>query len=177
MAYEIERKFLVRNESWRASAGRPASVRQAYLARSGSMSLRIRIKDNVQTTLTIKSARAEIRRLEFEYKIPLADAAALLGLREGGIVEKLRYKLPKHGLTWEIDVFQGENRGLVIAEIELPHEDMVFERPDWLDREITSDPRYSNASLAVTPFRKWPEPRGAFPRPPRCARGQGVEGR
>jgi adenylate cyclase len=78
----------------------------------------------------------------------------LLDLREGGTVEKLRYKLPWHGLIWEIDVFQGENEGLVIAEIELPHEDKVFEAPDWLGREVTSDPCYSNAGLAKMPFRK-----------------------
>jgi adenylate cyclase len=155
MAYEIERKFLVRGEGWRASAGKASLIRQAYLARSGSMSLRVRIKDNVGATLTIKSAAAEIRRLEFEYQIPLADAAALLGLREGGTVEKLRYKLPQQGLVWEIDVFQRENEGLITAEIELPHEDQVFERPDWLGQEITSERRYSNASLAAMPFRKW----------------------
>ena len=98
----------------------------------------------------------EIRRLEFEYEIPLTDGVVLLGLRESGLIEKLRYKLPWHGLFWEIDVFQGENQGLVIAEIELPHEDKVFEKPEWLGREVTSDRRYSNASLAKLPFQKWP---------------------
>ncbi len=158
MAYEIERKFLVRNDGWLASAGRATSIRQAYLTRNGSISLRVRIKDNVRATLTIKSAAAEIRRLEFEYQIPLEDAAALLALREGSIIEKLRYKLPKDGLVWEIDVFQGENEGLLIAEIELPHEDEVFEIPEWLGREISSERRYSNASFTMMPFRKWPEP-------------------
>src|SRR6516225_2955036 len=106
MAYEIERKFLVKDESWRASAGRPVLIRQAYLARTGSMSLRVRTKDETGATLTVKSAAAEIRRLEFEYEIPLADAKILLDLREGGIVAKLRYKLPWQGLVWEIDVFE-----------------------------------------------------------------------
>jgi adenylate cyclase len=156
MPYEIERKFLVRGESWRRSAEKAASVRQAYLARSGSMSLRVRIEDEVRATLTIKSSASNVRRLEFEYEIPLADAVALLDLREGGIVEKLRYRLPQDGLTWEIDVFQGENEGLVIAEIELPHEDEAFERPDWLGREVTEDPRYSNVSLAAVAFQTWP---------------------
>jgi adenylate cyclase len=157
MAYEIERKFLVRGESWRASCGKATAIRQAYLARSGSVSIRVRVRDNLGATLTIKSHAAEIRRLEFEYEIPLADATALLDLREGGIVEKLRYKLPHDSLVWEIDVFQGENEGLVIAEIELPHEAEVFENPDWLGREVTSDSRYSNASLASKPFRTWPD--------------------
>jgi adenylate cyclase len=99
---------------------------------------------------------ADIRRLEFEYSIPLTDGAVLLGLREGGLIEKLRYRLPWYGLVWEVDVFQGESLGLVIAEIELPHEDKVFEKPDWLGKEVTSDQRYSNATLTKLPFQKWP---------------------
>jgi adenylate cyclase len=160
MAYEIERKFLVRDESWREQARNPTLIRQAYLARTGAISFRVRIKDDARAALTIKSAATELRRLEFEYAIPLADAAALIELREGGLIEKLRYKLPQLGLTWEIDVFQSENEGLVIAEIELPHEDTVFGKPPWLGREITSDRKYSNASLAIMPFRKWPDPLG-----------------
>ena len=158
MPYEIERKFLVRDERWRASADRATSIRQGYLTRNGSMSLRIRLVDGVRAKLTIKSPVSEIRRLEFEYEIPMADGTALLGLREGGVIAKLRHKIPWHGMFWEIDVFQGENRGLVIAEIELPHEDTIFEKPDWLGREVTSDPRYSNAHLAKMPFRGWPGP-------------------
>ena len=123
--------------------------------RNGSVSVRVRIIDRARATLTLKSPVAEIRRLEFEYEIPLTDGAALLGLRQSALIEKLRYKLPWHGLVWEIDVFQGENQGLVIAEIELPHEDKVFEKPEWLGREVTSDRRYSNASLAKLPFQKW----------------------
>jgi adenylate cyclase len=157
MPYEIERKFLVRDNAWRASAGEPISIRQGYLTRNGSVSFRVRIIDRARATLTLKSAVAEIRRLEFEYPIPLTDGAVLLGLREGGLIEKLRYKLPWHGLVWEIDVFQGENLGLLVAEIELPHEDKAFEKPDWLGREVTSDRRYSNASLVNLPFQKWPD--------------------
>ena len=157
MPYEIERKFLVRDDGWRASAGGALSIRQGYLTRNGTMSLRIRLIDGVRATLTIKSPVSEIRRLEFEYEIPMTDGAALLGLREGSAIEKLRHNIPWQGLVWEIDVFQGENRGLVIAEIELPHEDTIFEKPDWLGREVTSDPRYSNAHLAKMPFRGWPD--------------------
>ena len=155
MPYEIERKFLVRDEEWRASAGQPLSIRQGYLPRSGPVSLRVRIIDRARATLTLKSAVAGFRRLEFEYSIPLMDGAAMLGLQEGGLIEKLRYRLPWHGLIWEIDVFQGENQGLVIAEIELPHEDKAFEKPNWLGPEVTSDRRYSNASLAKLPFQLW----------------------
>jgi adenylate cyclase len=155
MGYEIERRFLVRDTSWRISAERLVSIRQAYLAQTGSMSLRVRIKDEKSAVLTVKSAGAEIRRLEFEYEIPVADANALFGLRDGGIVAKLRYKLPWQGPVWEIDVFEGENQGLVIAEIELPDENERFEKPPWLGLEVTSDPRYANAALAIKPFSKW----------------------
>jgi adenylate cyclase len=155
MSYEIERKFLVRDCSWQNAVGTPALLRQAYLCRGQTSSLRIRIIDNATATLTVKSAGATIRRLEFEYSIPLADANKLFDLREGAIIEKQRYKLPQRGLTWEIDVFQGGNEGLVIAEIELPHEDQQFEKPRWVGLEITSDPRYSNMGLASAPFRTW----------------------
>ena len=156
MPYEIERKYLVRDDSWRASGCPALTVRQAYLA-SNFTTTRIRIIDDARAFLTIKSAVSGIRRLEFEYEIPLNDAASLLELRESGLIDKLRYRLPWNGLTWEIDVFHGDNHGLVIAEIELPHEHQAFIRPDWLGREVTSDRRYSNASLAATPFKKWPD--------------------
>ncbi len=157
MPFEIERKFLVRSDSWRASVGGAMYIRQGYLTRHGSISLRIRLIDNVKATLTVKSAVAEIRRLEFEYEIPLSDGATLLGLREGGIIEKLRYKMPWQGLIWEIDVFLGDNQGLIVAEIELPHEDREFDKPDWLGAEVTSVSRFSNASLAKTPYCRWDE--------------------
>jgi adenylate cyclase len=170
MPFEIERKFLVRDESWRASAGAALSIRQGYLTRNESMTTRIRIIDEVRAKLTIKSPVSKSRKLEFEYEIPLADAATLIALRKSRLVEKRRYKLPWHGLIWDIDVFQGDNQGLVIAEIELPHENEVFETPNWLGREVTADSRYSNANLAKTPYRGWPafwqvvharEPRGS----------------
>lgn len=157
MPFEIERKFLVRRDSWRGSVGGAMYIRQGYLTRHGSISLRIRLIDNVKAMLTVKSAVAEIRRLEFEYEIPLSDGVTLLGLREGGIIEKLRYKLPWQGLIWEIDVFMGDNQGLIVAEIELPHEDREFDKPDWLGAEVTSDPRFSNANLAKTPYCRWGE--------------------
>ena len=113
---------------------------------------RIRIIDQARAKLTIKSPVSNLKRFEVEYEIPLADAGVLIALRESRLVEKLRYKLPWRGLTWDIDVFQGENQGLVIAEIELPHENEVFEKPNWLGREVASNPRYSNANLAKNPF-------------------------
>jgi adenylate cyclase len=156
MAYEIERKFLVCNESWRSAARAPMVIRQAYLARKGRSSIRVRIIDNDAAMTTVKSQGTACRRLEFEYTIPVEDAAALLNLREGAIIEKLRHELPQRRLTSEIDVFQGENEGLAIADIELPREEQRCERPSWLGAGITSGPKYSNASLARPPFRTWP---------------------
>src|SRR6516164_3426556 len=99
MPYEIERKFLVRDESWRASARAPLSIRQGYLTCNGSLSVRIRVIDQIRAKLTIKSAVSKIRRLEFEYEIPIGDTAALLSLRECGLVEKLRYRMPWRGVA------------------------------------------------------------------------------
>jgi adenylate cyclase len=157
MPYEIERKFLVQSEAWRTFAGRPHLIRQGYLTRNGCLSLRIRIIDDARAMLTLKTASAEIRRLEFEYEIPRSDGAILLGMRQGGLIEKMRYTLPWHGSTWEVDVFLGDNRGLVVAEIELAHEKIGFEKPDWLGREVTFDPRFSNSSLTKKPFSAWTE--------------------
>lgn len=148
MADEIERKFLVRTDDWRSGARRGREIVQGYLAIDGAATVRVRIIDGARATLTIKSRPAEVRRSEFEYEIPVADAEALLELRTGAVIEKVRYELDCGKLTWEIDVFAGEHAGLVIAEIELDHEGQAFERPAWLGEEVTADDRYSNASLA-----------------------------
>src|SRR5688500_7173065 len=108
MADEIERKFLVRSDGWKASARRSRQIVQGYLAFVGPASLRVRIIDGARAMLTIKSRKAEVRRSEFEYEIPLADAGALLEMRTGAIIEKVRYELECGPLNWEIDVFSGE---------------------------------------------------------------------
>src|SRR6478672_4030520 len=118
MAIEIERKFLLRSDDWRPLVTGRVRLRQAYLAQDGGLSTRIRIVDTSSATLTIKSRKAGLRRLEYEFPIPLGDAEALLALRQGASVEKVRHHVPWHGLLWEIDVFEGDNTGLVIAEIE-----------------------------------------------------------
>lgn len=155
MAIEIERKFLLRSNAWRPMVTGRVRLRQAYLAQDGGFSTRIRIVDTTSATLTIKSRKAGLRRLEYEYPIPLADAEALLSLRQGASVEKVRHHVPWHGLTWEIDLFEGENAGLVIAEIELGHEQQQFEMPAWIGAEVTGDERYYNSRLAKHPFRMW----------------------
>lgn len=152
MADEIERKFLVRGEAWREAADRGCLIEQAYLALTDAVSIRIRIRDTVAATLTIKSRAAALRRQEFEFVIPVDQAAELIMLRTGSLIEKMRYKVPCGDLVWEIDVFEGTNAGLVIAEIELEREDQAFELPAWLGEEITGIARYYNASLAGCPF-------------------------
>jgi adenylate cyclase len=161
MAFEIERKFLVRSEAWRSAANTEASIRQAYLASGERSTTRVRIKNGTDATVTIKSKRAELRRLEIEYPISVLDAEALLSLRHSGLIEKTRFTIPWRKHSWEVDVFSGDNSGLVIAEIELRHEDETFDRPPWLGIEITGQSQYYNGSLARQPFREWATPRSA----------------
>ncbi|MGE0846162.1 MAG: CYTH domain-containing protein [Flavobacteriaceae bacterium] len=150
MAGETERKFLVASDGWMPAVERRLAIRQFYLSRSGSASVRVRIVGGERALLTIKSARAATRRAEFEYAIPLADAEALEALKTGATIEKIRHVLPAGGgLDWEIDVFSGAHEGLVIAEIELPEEDSAFERPAWLGREVSGDRDYYNSTLAA----------------------------
>ena len=128
MAVEIERKFLVRGEAWRSIATSQASIRQGYLASGERSTTRVRVKNGTDATLTIKSKRAELRRLEIEYPISALDAEALLQLRHSSLIEKTRFTIPWLEHLWEVDVFSGDNTGLVIAEIELGHEHETFDR-------------------------------------------------
>ena len=156
MGFEIERKFLVRNAAWRVMATAQTSIRQAYLASGEQSTTRVRIKNGIAATLTIKSKQAELRRLEVECPISALDAEALMALRHGALIEKTRFTVPWRGHAWEVDVFAGENAGLVIAEIELRHEDDTFDRPPWLGIEITGQAQYYNGSLSQRPFRHFP---------------------
>lgn len=155
MAIEIERKFLVWSEAWRSHAIGEASIRQAYLASGERSTTRVRIRNNEEATVTIKSKRAELRRLEVEYPISISDAEALLSLRHSGMIEKTRFTVPSGEHVWEVDVFSGDNAGLVIAEIELRHEDERFVRPPWLGPEITGQSQYYNGSLVRLPYCQW----------------------
>ncbi len=160
MAIEIERKFLVLNDSWRAVADAGAPYRQGYLSRvTGTEAVRssVRVRtDGERAFLNIKSATLGIRRQEFEYEIPLADAQTILAdLCVGSMVEKTRYHVSVGAHVWEIDVFAGANAGLIVAEIELGHEDELFERPNWLGAEVSDDPRYYNVCLADRPYSSW----------------------
>lgn len=155
MATEIERKFLVLDDSWRAEATRSVRMRQGYLSGGGQSSIRVRVQGD-EAFLNIKSATLGVRRLEYEYPIPLRDAEEMLDrLCAGPLIEKTRYDVPRAGHVWEIDVFEGDNAGLVVAEIELDGEDDFFEKPAWAGAEVSHDPRYYNVSLVKNPYKNW----------------------
>ncbi|MFN3860213.1 MAG: CYTH domain-containing protein [Roseateles sp.] len=154
MGIEIERKFLVAGDGWRAQAGSATRFSQGYLSRDPARTVRVRVAGQ-QGFLTIKGATSGAARAEFEYAIPLADAQQLLALSDGPVVDKIRHLCVVDGMTWEVDEFLGANAGLVVAEIELQSEDQPFTRPAWLGAEVTGDARYVNANLAVHPYTSW----------------------
>ena len=155
MATEIERKFLVKGDEWRRSVANSLQFKQGYLAGTVSSSVRVRIEgDNAY--LNIKSAILGIKRQEHEYAIPLQDAAEMLSnLCEKPLVEKRRSFVKHDGRTWEIDEFEGENEGLIVAEIELNHENEELNLPDWLGEEVSEDVRYYNVNLVKKPYKSW----------------------
>lgn len=155
MATEIERKFLVRDDSWRVDADAGLDAVQGYLCVGPPVSVRVRVMGG-KAMLNIKKSTLDIARDEFEYPIPVEDAEAILsGLCDGMPIAKTRHKLRYRGFVWEIDVFSGENSGLVVAEIELPHTNTEFDLPPWLGEEVSGDPRYLNSSLSRRPFKQW----------------------
>ncbi len=154
MGHEIERKFLVQGDAYRALAT-PERYRQGYVRTAGPATVRVRVAGE-RGYLTIKGPTQGLTRSEFEYAIPRADAEVLLDtLCERPQIEKLRYRIPAGAHTWEVDEFLGDNAGLVVAEIELRAEDEPFARPAWLGEEVTTDPRYRNSELARRPFQRW----------------------
>lgn len=145
---EIERKFLVAGDGWRKKAGAPSRLEQGYLARGRRATVRIRIKDGKSATLTIKSRERGASRAEFEYRVAVKDARALLELCGPSRIEKQRYTIAHGKLDWEVDVFEGRHEGLVLAEVELPASDTPVTLPSWVGEEVTADPRYRNSALA-----------------------------
>ena len=160
MSFEIERKFLVSGDGWRDLVTTRIPIRQAYLSSDGKASIRVRIKSEGVATLSIKSRPVDLRRLELEYSIPVLEAEALIQLRHGLVIEKVRHVVPWGGLAWEIDVFSGENAGLVIAEIELRDEHQHIDLPDWIGTEVTGQRAYYNSALVQHPFAAWPTSHG-----------------
>jgi adenylate cyclase len=154
MAQEIERKYLLKNNSWKSEISSKNKIMQGYLNSNPERTVRIRITNNVGF-LTIKSKNKGSSRKEFEYKIPLKEAEELILLCEQPIIKKMRHLVVKENHTWEIDVFEGENKGLIVAEIELSEENEKFEIPVWIGKEVTEDTRYYNSQLIENPFFNW----------------------
>jgi len=160
MPTEIERKFLVRDDSWREDAGPGTFYRQGYLNSLDTdpvppSSIRVRVAGD-KGFLNIKGATLGVSRAEYEYEIPLADANEMLdAFCIGPVIEKRRYHVRYGDHVWEIDVFEGDNAGLVVAEIELGAPDEPFERPPWLGEEVSDDLRYYNVNLVRHPYRDW----------------------
>jgi adenylate cyclase len=155
MGIEIERKFLVVNDSWREAASPGIPIKQGYLLGGKHASVRVRLQGD-KANLNIKSATLGVRRQEFEYAIPLDDAEVLLAtLCHRPLIEKVRYLVPYVDKQWEIDVFEGDNAGLVVAELELQDETEDYVRPPWLGEEVSHDPRYYNTSLSQHPYKDW----------------------
>jgi len=158
---EIERKFLVRSEAWRTEARCATRMRQGYLNHEQHCSVRVRIAGD-SAWLNLKGVTIGAQRLEFDYPIPLADAHRMLDtLTCKPLIEKTRHLVDVGGHTWEVDVFEGANAGLVVAEIELDDPDEPFEKPAWVGEEVTHDPRYYNTCLASHPYRDWRDPPSA----------------
>jgi adenylate cyclase len=145
---EIERKFLVRGDGWRALAQSDSAIRQGYLSSNAKATVRVRSWDDARAAITLKGKTEGARRAEYEYEIPIEDARELMDMSRPHLVEKRRFIVPFGGLTWEVDVFEGRHEGLVMAEVELESEDVQVELPDWAGREVTEDERYFNASLS-----------------------------
>ncbi|HEY6162349.1 MAG TPA: CYTH domain-containing protein [Bacteroidia bacterium] len=155
MPFEIERKFLVDREKWAGvKPHKSVSMKQGYLLSDGDKTLRVRVAGD-QGFVTIKGRTKGLSRPEFEYEVPVNDAEELLKLFGGKLVEKVRHYVQHGKHLWEVDEFSGKNAGLLVAEVELDSEEEKFERPEWIDKEVTTDKRYSNASLAARPFSEW----------------------
>ena len=161
MGIEIERKFTVVGHGWRSQTTKSVRMAQGYLndmaaMRNGTQNASVRIRiAGEKAFLNMKSRELGHTRQEFEYAIPVADAEALLKLCVGGLIDKTRYHVTHAGFLWEVDVFEGLNAGLAVAEIELPSADTPFEAPDWVGREVTDALRYYNLALAERPYSQW----------------------
>lgn len=155
MGTEIERKFLVISDQWRVGATGTPYV-QGYLSTVPERTVRVRrVGDAGVLTIKGKGEGEGIVRSEFEYPLPLADTLALLDLCERPLISKTRHRVSYGGVCWEVDVFDGDNAGLVVAEVELTHPDEPLRLPAWVGREVTHDPRYLNSNLVKRPFRTW----------------------
>ena len=154
MPREIERKFLLSSDAWRALSSSQQAMSQGYLAGSERVSVRVRVAGG-EAHLNLKSGGLVASRLEYEYSIPVDEARELLNLCPGPLIEKTRHYVDFGGFEWEVDEFGGTNTGLIVAELELDAEDQVFPHPAWLGAEVTHLRRYYNVSLVEHPFSAW----------------------
>lgn len=155
MAKEIERKFTVISNDWKNNVSRSCHYRQGYMGTDDKASIRIRIEGD-KANINIKSATLGISRHEYEYEIPLHDAEEMLNeLCHQPQIDKTRYFVEYQGKTWEVDVFEGDNAGLVVAELELDSESEPFEKPDWAGEDVSHDTRYYNVCLVKHPYKDW----------------------
>ena len=153
MAKEIERKFLV-DTSKLPTLPKGQIMKQGYVPTQG-ITVRARISDD-QAFLTLKGRATGLSRSEFEYPIPVEDAQQILNeLCTHPLIEKTRYLIPYGDHTWELDIFEGDNQGLVVAEIEFSHENESFEKPEWITKEVSYDTKYRNSNLIAHPFCSW----------------------
>ena len=155
---EIERKFLVNSESFKSEASRSYTIKQGFLNTDPERTVRIRVRDN-QAFVTVKGkgSVSGASRFEWEKEIAVDEAEALFLLCEPGSIEKIRYEVPVENHTYEVDVFEGNNKGLILAEIELTDEAENFTKPKWLGEEVTGDSRYYNSQLSKHPYTSWPD--------------------
>lgn len=153
---EIERKFLVTSQAFKSEAYRETKIIQGFLNTDPERTVRVRLKGD-QGYLTVKGKSSDNGRSRFEWETEIShlEAKALLQLCDKGVIDKVRYEV-KVGLhVFEVDVFEQDNAGLIIAEVELEQEDEVFEKPTWLGKEVTGDLRYYNSHIAIKPFKTW----------------------
>jgi adenylate cyclase len=155
MPTEIERKFLVDREKWN-SLNKPKGnmYKQGYILNEQKRTVRIRVTPDA-AYITLKGASAGISRSEYEYTIPITEGNEILENFATSTVEKIRYNIVFASQLWVVDVFAGDNYGLIVAEIELESEDEPFEKPDWVGAEVSHESRYSNASLSINPYKDW----------------------
>ena len=155
MGVEIERKYLVDHKKW-AALKKPKGIhyKQGYLLNDEKRTVRVRVSDK-KAHLNLKSAMSGFSRKEYEYEIPLEEGLEILDGFAKSATEKIRYEIPFDGYVWEVDEFLGDNKGLIVAEIELESETDVYEKPDWVGKDVTDDDRYTNSRLSINPFSHW----------------------
>ena len=153
MPLEIERKFLVNSDHYKIGP-KPIDIIQTYLTIQNNLAIRVRVEGRT-ASFAIKSKVSERVNREYEYNIPLDEAKSIMKLSEHSVITKTRYLVDFKHHIWEVDEFHGDNQDLVIAEIELEDENELFEKPDWLDNEVTSDYRYLNSNLSKSPYKNW----------------------